>query len=110
MFTAAQLGAALKLALLPYQPDEAAPAYEFSLCSSISDPLTLLRLFIRLHVPALIFFTGVPYCHCDLPQQPSSLLLPSVLRLDGVTLRYMSRFVGKTMVGFIYFFYLFIYF
>lgn len=97
--TTAQLGAALKLAWSLFQPDKGPSANEFSLCSSISDPLALLRLFIRLHFPALSFSSGVPCCHCDLLQQPSSLLLFSVLRWDEVALRYMSRFVGKTMVG-----------
>lgn len=53
------------------------------------------------------FFTGLQCCHCDLLQQPFSVLLPSVLRWDEVTLRYMSRFVGKTMVEFLFFFFLF---
>lgn len=89
----AQLGAALKLDLPLSQPDEAHCADEFSLCSSISDPLTLLRPFIRLHFPALISCTGVPRCRC-VRNKTSSLLLPSVPKWDEVKLRYMSRFVG----------------
>lgn len=86
-------------------------------CSSLIKPLLLMSSYFAVQSQTLLpscaclfaFIFPLLYfslaCRTATRQQPSSLLLPSVLRLDEVTLRYMSRFVGKTMVGFLSFFF-----
>lgn len=69
---------------------------------------TLLPSCARLSAFVFPLWSLPPACRAAaviFRNKPSSLLLPSVLRWDEVTLRYMSSFVGKTMAGFLSFFF-----